>query len=261
MRFEILIQFIVPLTFLAIWALTSLLNRDSQPLPPRPGRPPGPGSGGSRPQNFIPGQTEARSTSATLSGRVPSASARSESSTAWPNADVIAAQRERSRQRPPQNLQDAIVFIENGTGARGTSRIGPGSSSSAPASSGTRSSRGAQPRRGTRGRAASSGAGAAPVVRAEPEPHRVLSESLSLQKTRPLEIAPLSAPIAGLTRTLSQATAAPDVNRAHAGDGRPALTAGDLRGLLASPGKLREMALLSELLQPPLALRHRRNRS
>ena len=43
MRFEILIQFIVPLTFLAIWALTSLLNRDAQPLPPRPGRPPGPG--------------------------------------------------------------------------------------------------------------------------------------------------------------------------------------------------------------------------
>ena len=43
MRFEILIQFIVPLTFLAIWALTSLLNRDAQPLPPRPGRAPAPG--------------------------------------------------------------------------------------------------------------------------------------------------------------------------------------------------------------------------
>ena len=43
MRFEVLIQFIVPLTFLAIWALTSILNRDAQPLPPRPGRPPGPG--------------------------------------------------------------------------------------------------------------------------------------------------------------------------------------------------------------------------
>jgi len=47
MRFEILIQFIVPLMFLAIWALTSLLNRDAQPLPPRPGRPPG--AGGPRP--------------------------------------------------------------------------------------------------------------------------------------------------------------------------------------------------------------------
>ena len=47
MRLEFLLQFIVPLTFLAIWALTSLLNRDAQPLPPRPGagRGPGPGVG------------------------------------------------------------------------------------------------------------------------------------------------------------------------------------------------------------------------
>ena len=47
MRLEFLLQFIVPLTFLAIWALTSLLNRDAQPLPPRPGagRMPGPGPG------------------------------------------------------------------------------------------------------------------------------------------------------------------------------------------------------------------------
>ncbi len=43
MRLEILLQFIVPLTFLAIWALTSLLNREAQPLPPRPGRTPVPG--------------------------------------------------------------------------------------------------------------------------------------------------------------------------------------------------------------------------
>ena len=43
MRLDILLQFIVPLTFLAIWALTSLLNREAQPLPPRPGRSPVPG--------------------------------------------------------------------------------------------------------------------------------------------------------------------------------------------------------------------------
>src|SRR5215472_16137044 len=43
MRLEILLQFIVPLTFLAIWALTALLNRDAQPLPPRPNRGLGPG--------------------------------------------------------------------------------------------------------------------------------------------------------------------------------------------------------------------------
>ena len=46
MKLEILLQFIVPLTFLAIWALTSLLNRDAQPLPPRPNRGLGPGDSG-----------------------------------------------------------------------------------------------------------------------------------------------------------------------------------------------------------------------
>ena len=48
MRLEFLLQFIVPLTFLAIWALTSLLNRDAQPLPPRPGAGRGPGMGPAR---------------------------------------------------------------------------------------------------------------------------------------------------------------------------------------------------------------------
>src|SRR5690348_13520704 len=48
MRLEFLLQFIVPLTFLAIWALTSLLNRDAQPLPPRPGSGRGPGAGPAR---------------------------------------------------------------------------------------------------------------------------------------------------------------------------------------------------------------------
>ncbi len=38
--FESLFQFLVPLAFLAIWALTSLFNRDAQPLPPRTVRPP-----------------------------------------------------------------------------------------------------------------------------------------------------------------------------------------------------------------------------
>src|SRR4051812_49963997 len=44
-----IIQFIVPLTFLAIWALTAIFNREAQPLPPRQGRPQppgGPGMGG-----------------------------------------------------------------------------------------------------------------------------------------------------------------------------------------------------------------------
>ena len=73
MRFEILVQFIVPLTFLAIWALTSLLNRDAQPLPPRPGRPPGPG--GVRPQNRAPGQAMQRLPGPGVPPRQPEAAA------------------------------------------------------------------------------------------------------------------------------------------------------------------------------------------
>ena len=41
MRLHDLMQVIVPLTFLAIWALTSLLNREEKP----PARRPGPASG------------------------------------------------------------------------------------------------------------------------------------------------------------------------------------------------------------------------
>src|SRR5689334_1535404 len=52
MKLDILLQFIVPLSFLAIWALTSLLNRDAQPLPPRPMR--GLGPGGARPGTGLP---------------------------------------------------------------------------------------------------------------------------------------------------------------------------------------------------------------
>src|SRR4051812_14996454 len=52
MRFENIFQFIVPLTFFAIWALTSLFNREAQPLPPRSGRPLGPN--GPRPMPSAP---------------------------------------------------------------------------------------------------------------------------------------------------------------------------------------------------------------
>ena len=40
MRFENIFQFIVPLTFFAIWALTSLFNREAQPLAPARGASP-----------------------------------------------------------------------------------------------------------------------------------------------------------------------------------------------------------------------------
>ena len=48
MRFDILIQFLVPLAIMAMWALTSLLNKEAQPLPTR-GTAPNTGPGRSNP--------------------------------------------------------------------------------------------------------------------------------------------------------------------------------------------------------------------
>ena len=121
MRIEILIQFIVPLMFLAIWALTSLLNRDAQPLPPRPGRPPG--AGGPRPLTSMPGQTEPRSPGPGTPVQTPASSPLADPQTMWPGATSAPTARERAIQRPPlKNLDDAIVYIENDPTTRGTTR-------------------------------------------------------------------------------------------------------------------------------------------
>src|SRR5262249_39983223 len=100
MRIENLIQFIVPLTFLAIWALTSLFNREAQSLPPRPGRPLGPN--GPRPQPPAQGPRA-------LQGRPADAFARE-----------VEARRPGlgSPVRPPPlgaegSRQDEILIIEN----------------------------------------------------------------------------------------------------------------------------------------------------
>jgi hypothetical protein len=86
----------------------------------------------------------------------------------------------------------------------------------------------------------------------------MVNQSLALRKARPLEITPLSAPIAGLSRSLADASAVSETRSRPARDGRPTLTGGEVRGLLAAPGKIREVVLLTEILQPPVALRRAR---
>src|SRR4051794_1340206 len=71
-----LFQFIVPLTFLAIWALTSLFNREAPPLPQRMGRPQPPGGPGSGPGGAIV-RSEALSRDPSLRWTPPGASDRS----------------------------------------------------------------------------------------------------------------------------------------------------------------------------------------
>ncbi len=264
MRFEILIQFIVPLMFLAIWALTSLLNRDAQPLPPRPGRPPG--AGGPRPLdlNRMPGQPDPRSSSLGSPVQPPASSPLADQQTMWPGAASPPTARERAVQRPPlKNMEDAIVYIENNPTGRSTTRPASSPGPAAGASAGSRLPRAAQQRKGNRGRA---GTTSSPPGqgRAEPKTHRALSDqvnqSLALQRNHPLEITPLFTSLAPLSLPLSQAAVAPQVQQER-GTANPVTLSGlDIRKLLSSPGKLREFALLTEVLQPPVSLRPRRIR-
>jgi len=262
MRFEILIQFIVPLMFLAIWALTSLLNRDAQPLPPRPGRPPR--AGGPRPLTGMPGQTEPRSPGPGTPVQTPASSPPADPRTMWPGATSAPTARERAIQRPPlKNLDDAIVYIENDPTTRGATRPASSPGPAAAAAAGSRLPRAAQQRKGTRGR---SGATSSPSndVRAEPKTHRALSDqvnqSMALQRNKPLEITPLFSSLAPLSLPLSQASVAPQVQQER-GTANPVTLSGlDIRKMLSSPGKLREFALLTEVLLPPVSLRPRRIR-
>src|SRR4051812_916514 len=115
MHIDNLFQFIVPLTFLAIWALTALFNREAQPLPPRTGRPQPPGG---------PGM-----------GR-PSTPVRPESLNRDPSLRWSSPVGDRPAARRPARPDDSILIIEE------TQRP--------PAATSTRPSAGAGPRRGGR---------------------------------------------------------------------------------------------------------------
>ena len=82
-----------------------------------------------------------------------------------------------------------------------------------------------------------------------------INQSMAQAANRPLEITPLEIPLSSLSSTLmplgSRAALEPSSFQAVA----PALDAKTVRAMLRSPEKLREIAILSELLKPPLALR------
>lgn len=272
MRFGDLFQFIVPLTFLAIWALTSILNRDAQPLPPRPRRPGGGGPGGMRPPARVPEQGGPLKTAAGPPARPapPLVGGGGERPPAWSTPGMQAAPSLGPRQGPRlSNLEEAIVYIENETQARGPGRPsagtrgterGMGSGSGLP---GSRGQRGTASRRGARAR--SGELVPARQGRGDSEPRRALSDqinqALTSQRGKPLEITPLAAPMAGLTGSLSRPSTPVQVSlplSAVPFTGQQ-LTAAEIQRMTDSPGRLREAFLLSEILQAPVALRPRRH--
>jgi hypothetical protein len=244
---NILIQFLVPLAIMAMWALTSLLNREAQSLPTR-GPVPKPGPGRSDPPI---GRSE------------PVNAARFQPPT--PSLDRPPAQRWSDATPPARSgplrigaADDGITII--GSDNRGI-RTQP-SLGSAPASSGSaRTSRGTQTRRGSRVRPAPT---TGPPRPKEADHQRALTslvnQSLAQKKNRPLEITPLSSPLSPIAVPLTQTSIGAAIEHPGSYQLETALTSGELRVMLSKSNKLREIALLNELLQPPVSLRAPRHR-
>jgi hypothetical protein len=256
MKLDLLLQFIVPLSFLAIWALTSLLNRDAQPLPPRPTR--GPGAGGPRPGTSLPPSGRGDATGMARysgAGRLPIGAGERPGAAQWSGPAVPG----RPGGLGKSTGSDAgIVILE--AEVRGSPASPAPASFSPSGAASARAARGATMRRGPlRGRSAPTPASLKPV---EPERPRALtglgSQALGPRKAQHLEIAPLASPFTPLSAPLTKMTVGSTQEHPRSQPPHPALSSGDLRAMFASPTKLREVALLTELLQPPLALRPRR---
>ncbi|APW60357.1 hypothetical protein [Paludisphaera borealis] len=250
MRLEILFQFIVPLTFLAIWALTSLLNRETQPLPPRPVRPgarPGPGQGPGGERGLAEGTLQGAA-SRDLAFRTPGAPPESEPRLAanLNDANVYV-------------MDDEVVFVDPVTNRRIMSAPIRNAAAAAVAARG-----GPKPQRGTQSRKAGRGrrtAAPARPTQAEPETRRALSDqvgrSMSLSRGRPLDTAPLTSNLTPLSASMISSSApARDLGLERSSAG-PLLQARDIKEMLGTPTKLRETIVLAEILQPPVSVRRR----
>ncbi len=239
MKIEQLYQFIVPLMFLAIWALTSLFSRESQPLPPRTSRPPGPNPNGPR-QGAGDGRQPLQDWRAETFARETSPSPR-------PTPDPSPSRR---TPRPQLNPSDGIVILEPEPQERrpqapplrqqGVTRrpVMKNPKSSLPPGS-------VEPRAPQRTLGGSLASSMAMSSTMEP--------SLALTK---LSLGVHDAPLTGTTNSLTTASAAA-VSRPV---DRAGPTAQHFQTLLRSPERLQEALILKELLGPPLALRGRVHR-
>jgi len=244
------IQFFVLLAIMAIWAVTSLLSREAQPLPPRPMRRPLPD--GTRPSPL------GRSTSVNPGGYAETAGRPSGGMPVRSPSGRWAEPSAAGPARPAHGrgvANDEIVVIESDV--RG-SRPLSGTSSLSPSAAAARNPRGSQPRRASRGRATSNANPNRPAEQGQPRAlTNQVTQSMALKKNRPLEISPLDTPPTPFGIPLSHLATSALREQPKSWDVPPAFDSAALRTMLASKNKLREAALLSEILQPPLALRPR----
>jgi hypothetical protein len=245
-----MLQFIVLMTIMAIWALTSLLSREAQPLPPRPTRGPNPDGARATPP---------------LTRREPTGPARYLSA-----SQGLSSTTTERRPAPPRGLEgqgvsgvrlgsarplstdEGIVILDaESRGTRTQPVLAP-----LPGSNTGRSARGTQARRGGRGRAAATPSSARSTEPGKPRAlTSLVTQSMADTKARPLEITPLSAPMTSISTPLTQQTAAATVKPASSNNAPPSFDSSQLRALFSKPNKLREVAVLTEVLGRPVALR------
>jgi hypothetical protein len=122
-----------------------------------------------------------------------------------------------------------------------------------------RNQRGGQTRRAARSRPPSNANQARPAEPGRPRAlSSVVTQSMTQKKNRQLELTPLDAPLAPLGVPLTHLATPTLREQPRSWDVPPAFDSAALRTMLASTNKLREVALLSEILRPPLALRRGR---
>jgi hypothetical protein len=220
---EEVLKAIVPLTFLAIWALTSLFSRDAKPQVGRPAQGLGPRPGGPGPAPPPrPGNPAMARDPAVRWGNPPG------TETAIPR-------------RIPGRPDEEILVIRSETGrAAGPPLPRPGAGAAAA-------------KRTTRPKAAPTTA----PKRAEPTAARPLSGSTASTPyqnlTQQLDIAPLSTQQA--TPGVTPQPQKPAYELPAKG---PATPLSELRLLIGSRDRIREAILLNEVLQPPIAYRRGR---
>jgi hypothetical protein len=82
-----------------------------------------------------------------------------------------------------------------------------------------------------------------------------VNQSLSDRKAGRLEIAPLAAALVPIDLPLAQSVSSSVTGATTRSQPMPGVTGTEVRSMLATAGKLREIALLSEILQPPVSMR------
>ena len=247
--FESLFQFLVPLAFLAIWALTSLFNRDAQPLPPRqmrpPQPPPPPGTVGSPQRAPFASSTPQIVRPVVGPARAPARTAPAgwaQAGTAPPSTSTPATSR-TSRRAGELDSDEDLLFL--------TTRSTPNS---------TRPQSPIAPQKPQR-IAPRTRPAAAPVKAIRPPKAKLLKgtdgASMNESMARSYDATPLKMPAMPLHNASdsSASSVRPVADRGLEG-GVTRLP--DLRALRGSPALLRDAFVLSIIFGPPAAIHRRR---